>query len=113
MRAIRIDRGKPVAEEPHLGHDRCHPDIAAVAEVGEGEEIALETRDALDGQIMPGMAGAGLATVEAGAPPPPAPGGFLPGGGAAPHPRKELAHNVPPPPALPAVPTARRVSVAD
>src|SRR5260370_28425479 len=66
MRAIRIDRGKPVAEEPHLGHDRCHPDIAAVAEIGEGEEIALETRDALDGQIMPGMAGADLASIEAG-----------------------------------------------
>jgi formamidase len=67
MHAIRIDRGKPLAAEPHLGHNRYHPDIAPVAEVGEGEEIALETRDALDGQIKPGMAGADLATIEAGA----------------------------------------------
>jgi formamidase len=67
MHAIRIDRGKPAAEEPHLGHNRYHPDIAPVVEVGEGEEIALETRDALDGQIKPGMAAAELASIEAGA----------------------------------------------
>ena len=66
MHAIRIDRGKPAAEEPHLGHNRYHPDIPPVAEVGEGEEIALETRDALDGQIKPGMAAAELASIEAG-----------------------------------------------
>jgi formamidase len=35
--------------------------------VGEGEEIALETRDALDGQITPGMSAADLASIEAGA----------------------------------------------
>ncbi len=67
MHAIRIDRGKPLAAEPHLGHNRYHPDIAPVAEIAEGEEIALETRDALDGQIKPGMAGADLASIEAGA----------------------------------------------
>ena len=66
MHTIRIDRGKPLAAEPHVGHNRYHPDIAPVAEVGEGEEIALETRDALDGQIRPGMAAAELAGIEAG-----------------------------------------------
>jgi formamidase len=66
MHAIRIDRSKPAAAEPHLGHNRYHPDIAPVVEVGEGEEIALETRDALDGQIRPGMAAAELASIEAG-----------------------------------------------
>src|SRR3954452_4927224 len=65
MHAIRIDRSKPLAAEPHVGHNRYHPDIEPVAEVGEGEEIALETRDAFDGQIKPGMAGADLASVEA------------------------------------------------
>jgi formamidase len=67
MHSVRIDRGKPLAEEPHLGHNRYHPHIAPVVEVGEGEEIALETRDALDGQIKPGMAAADLASIEAGA----------------------------------------------
>ena len=66
MHAIRIDRNKPLAEEPHLGHNRYHPDISPVAEVGEGEEIALETRDALDGQIKPGMKAADLAAIEPG-----------------------------------------------
>jgi len=53
MHAIRIDRGKPLAAEAHCGHNRWHPDIAPAFEIGEGEEIALETRDALDGQITP------------------------------------------------------------
>jgi len=51
MRTIHIDRGKRLCDEPNCGHNRYHPDIAPVAEVAEGEEIALETRDALDGQI--------------------------------------------------------------
>ena len=63
MHSIRIDRAKPLAEEPHLGHNRYHPDIAPVAEIGEGEEIALETRDSLDGQIKP----ATVSTVDDGA----------------------------------------------
>ncbi len=66
MHAIRIDRGKPLAEEPHVGHNRYHPDIPPISEVGEGEEIALETRDALDGQIRPGMTGADLASINPG-----------------------------------------------
>ena len=67
MHAIRIDRDKPLSAEPHSGHNRYHPDIAPVVEIGEGEEIALETRDALDGQIKPGMVAADLASLDAGA----------------------------------------------
>lgn len=67
MHSVRIDRGKPLALEPHVGHNRYHPDIAPVAEVDEGEEIALETRDALDGQITPEMTSVDLASVGAGA----------------------------------------------
>src|SRR5438067_5855359 len=66
MHSVRIDRTKPLAAEPHLGHNRYHPDIAPVVEIGEGEEIALETRDALDGQITPGMSAADLASIEPG-----------------------------------------------
>jgi formamidase len=67
MQAIRIDRAKRLAEEPHLGHNRYHPDIAPVAEIGEGEEIALETRDALDGQIGPKTTVADFPSFEVGA----------------------------------------------
>ena len=66
MHRVSIDRTKPLAAEPHVGHNRYHPDIAPVAEVAEGEEIALETRDALDGQIAPGMGDADLARVDPG-----------------------------------------------
>jgi len=65
MHALRIDRKKPLAAEPHTGHNRYHPDIAPALEVAEGEEIALETRDALDGQIGPDATVADLATVDA------------------------------------------------
>src|SRR5258708_2891169 len=67
MHSVRINRTKPLAAEPHLGHNRYHPDIAAVAEVGEGEEIALETRDALDGQITPRTTVADFPGLDAGA----------------------------------------------
>jgi formamidase len=63
MHAIRIDRKKSLAEEPHCGHNRYHPDIDPILEVGEGEEVALETRDAVDGQIRPGMTAADLASI--------------------------------------------------
>ena len=67
MHAIRIDRSKPLCDEPNCGHNRYHPDIAAAAEIGEGEEIALETRDALDGQITPATTVADFAALNAGA----------------------------------------------
>jgi len=64
--AIRIDRGKPLSAEPRTGHNRYHPDIAPVLEVGEGEEVVLETRDACDGQIAPGCGVADLAKLDPG-----------------------------------------------
>ncbi len=67
MHAIRIDRAKPLCDEPNCGHNRYHPDIAPAAEIGEGEEIALETRDALDGQITPATTVADFASLDTGA----------------------------------------------
>ena len=52
-KTIRIDRAKRLRDEPHTGHNRWHPDIAPVLEVEPGEDVALETRDANDGQIGP------------------------------------------------------------
>ena len=40
MRAIRIDRGKRLCDEPNCGHNRYRPDIAPVVEIDQGEEIA-------------------------------------------------------------------------
>lgn len=65
MHAIRIDRKKRLAAEPRCGHNRYHPEIAPALEVGEGEEVTLETRDALDGQIGPETTTADLANLDA------------------------------------------------
>jgi formamidase len=67
MRTIHIDRSKPLAAEPHCGHNRYHPEIPPAIEIGEGEEIGLETRDALDGQITPSTTVADFPSINAGA----------------------------------------------
>jgi formamidase len=55
MKTIEIDRKKRLKDEPHTGHNRWHPDISPIVEVKPGEKVVIETRDALDGQIQPGM----------------------------------------------------------
>jgi formamidase len=63
MHAIRIDRNKPLASEPRYGHNRFFPDIEPVLEVPPGQEVVMETRDALDGQIKPSTTLNDLATL--------------------------------------------------
>ena len=65
MKSIEIDRNKRLKEEPNKGHNRWHPDIPPVLEVDPGEEITLETRDAIDGQVLPGMDATDLGKVDA------------------------------------------------
>ena len=50
---ISIDRNKPLAEQPHSGHNRWHPDIPLNIEVDPGQIVGIETRDAFDCQIKP------------------------------------------------------------
>ncbi|HZB31655.1 MAG TPA: acetamidase/formamidase family protein [Streptosporangiaceae bacterium] len=38
---------------PDTGHNRWHPDIPPIVRCAPGDEVVLETRDALDGQITP------------------------------------------------------------
>ena len=65
MQSITIDRNKRLKEEPQTGHNRWHPDIAPLIEVDPGEEVVLETRDASDCQIKPGMTVADLTNLDA------------------------------------------------
>ncbi|MBI4607732.1 MAG: acetamidase/formamidase family protein [Candidatus Rokubacteria bacterium] len=51
MKSVEIDRSKRLKDEPHTGHNRWHPDVTPILEVGSGEEVVLQTRDAADGQI--------------------------------------------------------------
>ena len=55
MKSIEIDRSRRLKDEPAKGHNRWHPDVAPVLEIDPGEEVVLETRDASDCQIQPGM----------------------------------------------------------
>ena len=65
MKNVRIDRGKRLKQEPHTGHNRWHPDIPPIVEADPEEEVVLETRDASDGQIVPGMTVADLGRLDA------------------------------------------------
>lgn len=53
MKTIKIDRAKHLCDDHATGHNRWHPDVEAKLEVGEGEEVGLETRDSSDGYITP------------------------------------------------------------
>jgi formamidase len=63
---IAIDPTLGLHEQPGTGHNRWHPGIAPIATVAPGEEITLETRDGLDGQLGPTATAADLATVRFG-----------------------------------------------
>ncbi len=51
MKTITIDRSRPLGAQPKTGHNRWHPDIPPAIEVNQGEELALETRDATDNYL--------------------------------------------------------------
>lgn len=65
--SVSIDRGKHLADEPQTGHNRWHPDIPPILEVDEDEEVALETRDALDGYLGPSSTEADYGSLNLGA----------------------------------------------
>jgi formamidase len=48
---IRVDRGRRVHEEADRCHTRWHPEIPPALVCETGDEIVLETRDAVDGQF--------------------------------------------------------------
>ncbi|HEX9342392.1 MAG TPA: acetamidase/formamidase family protein, partial [Actinomycetota bacterium] len=50
---VRVDYAKTLAEEPETGHNRWHPDIPPIVRCDPGDEVILQTRDALDGQAGP------------------------------------------------------------
>ena len=53
MKSSEIDRSKRLSDEPDKGHNRFHPAILPLLEVEQGEEVVLETRDGIDGQLGP------------------------------------------------------------
>ncbi len=67
MKSIKIDRSRHLCDEPKTGHNRWHPDIQPIAEVEQGEEVTLETRDAVDGYLTEDSTEADFATLPFGA----------------------------------------------
>jgi formamidase len=64
---ISIDRKRRLKEEPGKGHNRWHPDLPALVEVDELEEVTIATRDASDGQIRPETTAADMLGMDMGA----------------------------------------------
>jgi formamidase len=67
VKTIKIDRSRHLCDEPTTGHNRWHPDVQPILEVAEGEDVALETRDAVDGYLTPSSTVADFATLPFGA----------------------------------------------
>src|SRR5258708_35310356 len=66
-KSVTIDRAKHLAQEPHTGHNRWHPDLVPVLEVDAGEAVAFETRDSLDGYLNATSSVAGFPALQSGA----------------------------------------------
>ena len=67
MHRLKIDRSKHLCDDASTGHNRWHPDLSPLLEVAEGEEVTIETRDASDGYIAPGLTVADFHTLRRGA----------------------------------------------
>lgn len=48
---LLVDHDLPVREQPDRCHNRWHPDIPAALTCAPGDEILMQTRDAVDGQF--------------------------------------------------------------
>lgn len=57
---VRLDPDRTLREQPQLGHNRWHPDLDPVASVAPGDELTLDLRDSMDGQVTPRSAHADL-----------------------------------------------------
>ena len=53
VKSIEVDYAKRCGEEPGKRHNRWHPDIPPAVEAEPGEEVVLQTRHALDGEVTP------------------------------------------------------------
>ena len=66
MKSIELDYTKQCADEPTKGHNRWHPDIPPALEAEPGEEVVLQTRNAIDGGVTPSSTPADILNVNLG-----------------------------------------------
>jgi formamidase len=55
---------RPLVETPETGHNRWHPDLQPALVVEPGDEVVIDCRDGLDGQITPATLDADLLAVD-------------------------------------------------
>jgi len=67
VKSVEIDRNKRLRDQPSTGHNRLHPDLEPLLEVDVGEEVVLQTRDGVDGQLGPSTTEANVVGLDAGA----------------------------------------------
>ena len=61
---IRVDPSRPVREEPDRCHNRWHPDIPPAVTCKPGDEVSMQTRDAVDGQLTSESSHADVLTMD-------------------------------------------------
>jgi formamidase len=64
LKSIEVDYTKRCGDEPAKGHNRWHPDIPPALEVGPGEEVVLQTRNAIDGGVTPASKASDLLNID-------------------------------------------------
>ena len=55
---------RPLVDAPETGHNRWHPDLPPALAVEPGDEVVIDCRDGLDGQITPATLDADLLAVD-------------------------------------------------
>ena len=61
---IVVDTSIPVREQADRCHNRWHPDIAPALRCAPGDEVVMQTRDAVDGQLTMSSTHADVATTD-------------------------------------------------
>lgn len=61
---ISVARDQSVVRHPENSHNRIWPDLEPIATIDPGEEIELELRDGMDGQLSPSSDSAALETID-------------------------------------------------
>jgi formamidase len=61
---ITVDRQRSIVVSPGNSHNRIWPDLAPIASVEAGEELVLELRDGMDGQLTPESSAGSLESVD-------------------------------------------------
>lgn len=61
---IAVDRHRSIVASPQNSHNRIWPELAPIAAIEPGEELELELRDGMDGQLTPASSATSLNSID-------------------------------------------------